>query len=333
MKRLPYFSRYLQRTSGVLMIRVGGRSPAARSANHARSDAAVPTGIRAAAVADPGSPLARCMRKILECTTLAAEKAERGRQTLSASIQLQGGRKLTPRDRYAERAEDTKEDRDMRRTERTGLASCFFRGTAGASMAEAAITLPIFLLVALGVADFGLLLWNFNSAHKATHWGARAAVVKNPVAVGLNDLSNYWAVAPASDHLGQSCTLSDGTFNTHCPTTALDTDCTATSLTSGSCTNGWTFSSTAFQEIFQEAARVYPDLQPHQVMVSYRHTGLGFVGRPGGLPMQIRVRLCRTHEFIVLGSLAGLIGSGGCGSSRGWPIISAATFTSEDLRS
>lgn len=208
--------------------------------------------------------------------------------------------------------------------------------TAGASAVELALVAPIFLLLVLGVIDLGILMWQWNSAAKATHWGARTAVVSTPVASGI--------INPSWDHLliGEPCLdaatglpLKTGTGTDYCP--ALDTVCTADSApsTSGTCSSGYAFDNAAFEAVYARMRAIYPQLGRQNVQIAYKTTGLGFVGRPGGLPMTVTISVrCMTYDLIVLDSLLGwLVPANPCGGSPpGWPIPESRTvLTSESL--
>ena len=77
--------------------------------------------------------------------------------------------------------------------------------TSGAALIEAALVLPVLLVLVFGVADLALFLWQLNSAHKAVHLGARHAIVSDPVAAGAgltaSESSTYWNGLP----LGARC--------------------------------------------------------------------------------------------------------------------------------
>jgi Flp pilus assembly protein TadG len=199
----------------------------------------------------------------------------------------------------------------------------FLRDQSGAAMVEAAIVTPLFLLLTIGTMDFTLYIWNWNLATKAAHLGARLAIVSNPVATGLNEID--WTLARYTDKLGLPCTK-DGVVTGNCPSAAeVNTTCKG-----GTCTRG-AYDAAAFQAIYDKMERIYPYLEPADVQISYEWTGLGFVGRPGGLPMTVTVSLpCKRHQFVILHVLADLIAPTVCGQA-GWPIRASATLITEDL--
>jgi len=118
-----------------------------------------------------------------------------------------------------------------------------------------------------------------------------------------------------------------------CPT--VTTVCTP-AATGGSCTNSFTWNETAFTNILGKMQSVFPRLQRRNVQISYQTNGLGFVGRPNGLPLNVTVRIrCMTHEFYFLGALmnwAFTVPAGCTGTPTGPSIPSfATTLTSEDM--
>src|SRR5262249_47168525 len=75
-------------------------------------------------------------------------------------------------------------------------AKYFLRDQHGAVMVEVTIMLSITLVLVFGAVDFLLLFYQWNAAAKAVQIGARLAAVSDPVASGLNRLSQ--AVVSAS---------------------------------------------------------------------------------------------------------------------------------------
>ena len=176
--------------------------------------------------------------------------------------------------------------------------SSFFKDTAGASMVEFAIVLPVILLVALGTVDVTMMLWDWSQANKAAYRGARIAIVTEPVATGITSF-NY-DTNPL--HMGDRCFLPStgaGNVAVNCPT--VETNCTSTA-----CTGGQTVDSNAFNQIVAAMQKIFPRLTAANVEVEYRTNGLGFYGRPGGLPMDVTVRLrCMKTQLFFLPALAG----------------------------
>lgn len=176
--------------------------------------------------------------------------------------------------------------------------SRFFKETDGASMVEFAIVLPVILLVALGTVDVTMMLWDWAQANKAAYRGARVAVVTAPVAEGITAFE--YDDNPL--YMGDRCFLpSTGAGNPDVKCPAVDTICT-----SATCTGGQAVDSDAFNQIVAAMQKIFPRLTAANVEVEYRTNGLGFYGRPGGLPMDVTVRLrCMKTQLFFLPALAG----------------------------
>lgn len=174
--------------------------------------------------------------------------------------------------------------------------SRFFRETAGAAMIEFTLILPLLLAVALGTVDVTLMLYDWSMANKAAYRGARVAVVSDPVAQNITDLD--YDTNPL--HIGDLCFVvdsgaPDGTVA--CPTVT-------TTCSSGGCTpNTWGYEPTSFALIVSEMQALFPRLTAANVEIEYRTTGLGFYGRPDGLPMNVTVRIrCMRARLFFIGA-------------------------------
>ena len=177
----------------------------------------------------------------------------------------------------------------------------FLRDTQGGPLVENALILPIFLAVTLGAVDFSYMLSDWSMANKAAFSGARAAVVSDPVAGGITNVS-YSSSQIAQ--LGNWCFDTGTGSNINCPSPS--SVCTPNSSSSGSCTNGHTFNNTAFGTIFGKMQELFPRLQRQNVQIVYNANGLGFVGQPNGLPMNVTVSIeCMTHQFYFISGLMG----------------------------
>lgn len=174
----------------------------------------------------------------------------------------------------------------------------FWRDQRGASMIEFTLVFPLLMLMSFGTVDMSLILWDWAQANKAAQRGARVAVVANPIPSGIT--SPEWV----ADYIGDSCIdpLTGADLGT---CAAAQTTCTP-AAENGSCTNGYNWDEAAFMAILQQMQTVYPRLDRQNVQFSYRTNGLGFVGRPGGLPFEVTVEIrCLTNEVYFLVALAG----------------------------
>ncbi|MGH6620003.1 MAG: TadE/TadG family type IV pilus assembly protein [Alphaproteobacteria bacterium] len=169
-------------------------------------------------------------------------------------------------------------------------AHSIFRDRSGTAMVEFTIIFMLLMLLTGGIVDFGNLLYQWNSAEKATQAGARAAAISDPVATELAtfDCDNN------SITLGTPCRNGGTSFGTIVCNGATST-----------CSGGKTFSATALGLILTPMQKMFPRLQAQNVIVEYTDVGLGFAGRQAPVP-EIRVRLTGlTFDYAFLGSLLG----------------------------
>ena len=204
------------------------------------------------------------------------------------------------------------------------------RDSDGGALLEFTLVFPVLIAVALGTVDFAYLLFDYSMANKAAFQGARQAVVINPVATGITSPSY---TAAQMGFLGESCfdpATGNASSDDNCPT--ISTTCTAGS-SSGTCTGGYAWNETAFTNpsatnawqkgVFERMREVFPRLQRQNVQIVYQTNGLGFTGRPSGLPMNVTVSILgMTHQFYFIGALARIT------SLRTMPTF-ATTLTSE----
>ncbi|HKH20870.1 MAG TPA: TadE family protein [Gammaproteobacteria bacterium] len=220
--------------------------------------------------------------------------------------------------------------------------SKLLRDSDGSSLVEFTLVFPVLMLVALGTVDFVFYTLDMGQANKAAYRGARSAIVSTPVATGINDPT----YTPANN--GLPCSDDAGNPTGSCP--AIPTVvCTGRDVSAGgggTCTGGYAFNDVAFSQlteprgIYPKMKEIFPRLERSNVEITYRQTGLGFSGRPGGLPLSVTVSYrCLTSKFFFIGGLAGLVYPGppaGCpaGTPTGPQLAAFATsLPSEDLRS
>ena len=163
------------------------------------------------------------------------------------------------------------------------------RDEQGAALIEAALVLPILILVLFALVDLSLYFWTWSSAGKAVQLGARRAAVSRPVAVGpglVRDLSlTYW------DNLvpGTGCEPSPGSGSA-CP--VFDVRCRGGGgcvCEGGRC--AFTFSPASFAPLLSAMRAALPNLQAENVEIRYATNGLGYVGEPAPVPVDVTVSL------------------------------------------
>jgi Flp pilus assembly protein TadG len=215
------------------------------------------------------------------------------------------------------------------------LVNRALRDITGSVLVEAAVVMPLFLVVALGTVDATNLFHEYQMADKAAYYGARVAAVSNPVASTVASYLNltnppYTAaqLANASCDTSGSCggwCFSAATGNTtgNCPS-GLSYTCQA-----GSCTNSGSYSSTAFTPILTAMQSVYPQLQAANVKIVY--TQIDNSGFAGNLSWNVTVSILptQTHQFYFISGLINLLG-GRVAASSNIPAY-ASTLTAESL--
>ena len=168
-----------------------------------------------------------------------------------------------------------------------------FRDCAGSSLVEFTLVFPVLILVALGTVDAAYMLAEWMQANKAVYRGARVAIVREPVAPIVANPTYDPAM------IGQLCfDTATGTTTGACPSFAYLCEMP---LNAANCPG---FDNDAFNNIVAEMQQLLPRIQTGHVQIRYQTTGLGFSGRPGGLPMTITVSLkCMTHQFFFIRGL------------------------------
>jgi hypothetical protein len=207
-----------------------------------------------------------------------------------------------------------------------------FRDENGAVLVEVTVVMTIMFVFILGSIEFLFALYQWNAAAKAVQIGARIVAVSAPIAAGLNNLS-LAAVSPSAppgsampnfmitcDGATASCTC-----NTvgACPGVGGYDQAAMNTLVFGrgssSCFDATSYYDTGMCDIF-------PKIRPDNVVVVYRQTGLGYVGRPGGPVPTITISIQNLpFQFFFLSGLRGF---------KDIPIPALTTsITAEDLSS
>jgi Flp pilus assembly protein TadG len=181
----------------------------------------------------------------------------------------------------------------------------------GASMVEFALTFPLVLVLVFATLDLGFMFFEWNAASKATQFGARQASVSGPVATGLT------TVPYDSTQMGKFCKdPATGTNQTSTTGLALcpsyNVVCTANASSGGTCIDGtnppYAFDEAAFQTVMTRMQGIFivSPLRREHIEIRYQTSGLGFVGRPGGLPVIVTVSLrCKSFGLFMIDALLG----------------------------
>src|SRR5690348_264436 len=138
------------------------------------------------------------------------------------------------------------------------------QSTSGASGAEFALVLPLFLLLLFGIIDAGRFMWEYNEAEKATQVGARVAIVTNVLSTGLRD----------ADYTGQTINGVTIKAGDQIPLAALGTiKCTeATQCTceTNPCPANLGFDSATFNDVLlARMQQIDPSIKAENLVVRY----------------------------------------------------------------
>lgn len=193
--------------------------------------------------------------------------------------------------------------------------------TDGAALIEAALVLPFVLIIVFAMSDFGIFLWQLNSAQKAVQLGVRKAIVSEPVAAGPglspSESVSYWNDLP----LGTPCAPING--RSVCPefsvTCAVSTGCICEKA---ACS--FRIDQARIDPILYAMQAVLPQLKPEQLSFTYATNNLGYVGRPLPVPINITVKIVGlNYDLLFLGNVL----------TSSIPIPASMTLPSEHLRS
>jgi hypothetical protein len=184
----------------------------------------------------------------------------------------------------------------------------FLHSRQGGSAAEFTLVAILFLTFIFGIIDFGRALWEWNEAQMATAFGARFAAVNPMVATAWQDFDGLSCAG-----VGNGQTVPNSCLG------ANPNVCTSASCSSGA------RNTPAFNAILAQVQKYYPKVAAANLVVEYRHVGLGFAGNPYGSDIvpAVTVRLQNMQFDFVTPGLAGMV-------SIPMPSF-AATLTGEDF--
>jgi Flp pilus assembly pilin Flp len=154
------------------------------------------------------------------------------------------------------------------------------RDERGAAAAEFGLVCLVFISMLLAVIDMGRLAWTINAAKAATREGVRLAVV-SPI------VSTYMA---GYDGLNQNIpgggTVPDMAFR------CSGASSTCTQIVGSGGTAG--FDAATFAALLAKMQAYDPDITAANVVITYRHVGLGKVGNPFAPDMEPLVTVSLT---------------------------------------
>ncbi|MGR4863827.1 TadE/TadG family type IV pilus assembly protein [Caulobacter sp. LARHSG274] len=154
------------------------------------------------------------------------------------------------------------------------------RDEGGSTAAEFGLICLVFISMILGVIDMGRLAWRINAAKAATREAARYAVV-NPM------ISTYMA-----NYNGLSQNIPGGQVVPNMAFRCSGASSSCTQIVGSGGNPG--FNATVFNAMLAKMQGLDPEIQAANVVVTYRHVGLGVVGDPYGPDMEPLVTVSLT---------------------------------------
>jgi Flp pilus assembly protein TadG len=162
----------------------------------------------------------------------------------------------------------------------------FRHDESGATLVEHTLVFLMLMLLTFGMIEFGIVLYQYNTAEMATAVGARFIATRGPVVADISDCGVTTSAAagtPCSDVAGSDA------WTITCNADAPSGDCQAAPLAA----------------LVTEMQRFAPNVEAQNVQVVLRGAGFGFVGRNSPVPM-VTVRLTgMQYDFIALDDLLG----------------------------
>jgi hypothetical protein len=191
------------------------------------------------------------------------------------------------------------------------LFASLLRDETGSTIIEFSIVMVLFFLLTFGLVEFGFLLYQWNSATKAAQLGARMAAVSNPVWAPLTTLaSTGTAGGPWTTNYNVSCqgtnaSGSSGSCNGTVPS-GIQLTYNGSNMQRLVFGRGQTTCGTIGTDGDAGMCDVFWRITPQNVRVNYRHTELGFAGRPGGPVPTVTLTITGlTYQFFALSGLMG----------------------------
>lgn len=184
--------------------------------------------------------------------------------------------------------------------------------TRGTTAAEFALVIFIFSALILGSIDLSRQIWEINQSKTAVREGARLAAVRPIVSMWLQNL----------DPIASGLVPGNGD---PIPASAIaPVTCSGATNTCAGATNT-AMNAAVFNQIVARMRAFNPQIQAANVVIAYRHVGLGFAGNPFGPDMEPEISVSLTGLNITPGALS-LFGIQGFSMP---PLTT--TISSEDL--
>jgi len=159
---------------------------------------------------------------------------------------------------------------------------CLIRDDRGISAVEFALVCAVFFLLVFGIIDFSRAMWEWNAAARATQAGVHHAVVSDIVSLDYKTFSAL--VPPLNLKSGNNVPIQSGGIDViktiYCSDNDLGVGINIGCGTSLGGLDSGLADADAFLAIVAMMQRYDDRIEAHNVVIEYRHIGLGFAGNP-----------------------------------------------------
>lgn len=166
----------------------------------------------------------------------------------------------------------------------TPIFSRFARREEGGFQVEFAITLPILILLSIGLLEFSLIAFDYQRAAEATRRAVRFAILDNPIANTANLLAGQ-TIQCTSTGGEVSCTGGSPADSPEYPPDTGDQN---------------------FQAMLALMRDVYDGIEEENVRVTYESTDVGGEELIGGIIPLVTIEVINLQHELVTGSIIGI---------------------------
>ncbi len=163
----------------------------------------------------------------------------------------------------------------------------FVHETDGAYLIEFAITMPVLILLSLGLLEFSLVSFEFQKASEATRRAARFLIIGN-------DIPNTANLLDVESAVMITCTSTGG-----------EVSCDNASPTGTQSGGTYPTANENFQAMFDQMVAIKTDLKEEHVVVTYESTKVGDVDNAGGVIPMVTVTITGLEHTFVTGEVLG----------------------------
>ena len=163
----------------------------------------------------------------------------------------------------------------------------FVREAGGAFQIEFAITMPVLIVLSLGLLEFSLVSFEFQKASEATRRAARYVIIGN-------DIPNTANLLDVESAVTITCTSTGG-----------EVSCDNASPAGTAVGGTYPTANENFQAMFDLMVAIKTDLTEEHVVVTYESTRVGDVDNAGGVIPLVTITVTGLEHNFVTGHVLG----------------------------